>query len=100
MRYSISIAAAIAMLASLPALAEDQPSPKGPPKTMGDEGKLPATGTVGGQVPEMGATERALSPGSETSTPKGPPKTMGEEGKLPATGTMSGEVPTMNPQSK
>jgi putative ATP-dependent endonuclease of the OLD family len=53
MRYSISIAAAIAMLASLPALAEDQPSPKGPPKTMGDEGKLPATGTMSGEVPKM-----------------------------------------------
>jgi len=29
-------------------------SPKGPPKTMGDEpGKLPATGTMGRKVPEM-----------------------------------------------
>ncbi len=28
-------------------------SPKGPPKTMGDSGTLPATGTMGGAVPEM-----------------------------------------------
>lgn len=75
-------------IAVAPALAED-PSPKGPAKTMGDEGKLPATGTVGGKVPDMGATAPAEV---------GQRKKMGDEGKLPATGAVSGATPKMNPK--
>jgi hypothetical protein len=50
---------------------------------MGDEGKLPATSSVGKQVPEMGATAPVESTGSHT---------MGDTGKLPATGTVGGAV--------
>lgn len=84
----LSAAAAIVIFGSAltPAVAQ-QPSPKGPPQTMGEEGKLPATGTVGGATPEMGAT-----PPKEM----GASKRMGDEGKLPATGTMSGATPKMN----
>lgn len=93
--------AAVGLLATAginaPSFAQD-PSPKGPPKTMGDEGKLPATGTMGGRTPEMGATGAGTGTGSdEPSGRKGPPKRMGDEGKLPATGTMSGATPKMNP---
>ncbi len=76
-------------IAVMPAFAEDRPSPKGPAKTMGDEGKLPATGTVGGSVPEMGATAPAEI---------GERKRMGDEGKLPATAAGSGATPKMNPK--
>lgn len=55
-------------------------------KTMGDEGKLPTTKTMGSQVPTMGTAEPAQDP----------VKRMGDEGKLPATNTMSGAVPEMN----
>lgn len=91
----LAAAAVVLMLGALaPASAEDQPVTKAPPKTMGDEGKLPATGTMGGAVPEMGAVPAEPSSGESTS-PKGPPKRMGDEGKLPATGTMGGAVPEM-----
>jgi hypothetical protein len=39
-------------LALSPAIAQDRPGAT-PPKTMGDEGKLPATKSMSGQVPEM-----------------------------------------------
>ena len=41
-------AAALVLLGAMltPAIAEDRPVTKAPPKTMGDEGKLPATDTV------------------------------------------------------
>ena len=81
-------------LALGPAFAADtQPSQKGPPKTMGDEGTLPSTSTVGEHVPNMGA--QPAEPSTGPSTAKGPQKSMGDEGKLPATGTMSGAVPEM-----
>ncbi len=91
MKFGFACAAAILIFgASLgPVAAEDSPSPKGPAKTMGDEGKLPATGTVGGSVPEMGATAPAEI---------GERKRMGDEGKLPATGAVSGATPKMNPK--
>ncbi len=76
-------------MALMPVFAEDRPSPKGPAKTMGDEGKLPATGTVGGSVPKMGATAPAEI---------GQRKRMGDEGKLPATKNISGATPKMNPK--
>lgn len=91
-----AIAIAFAGTVLAPAVAEDRPDLKAPPKTMGDEpGKLPATGTMEGRVPEMGATPNTAQPG-DPGGPKGPPKTMGDEpGKLPATGTMGRNVPGM-----
>jgi len=95
MRAFLLAAAAIVATGcmSAPSLAQS-PSPKGPPKTMGDEGKLPATGTM--RTPEMGGTGAGAGTG-EPSGPKGPQMRMGDEGKLPATGTMSGATPKMNP---
>jgi hypothetical protein len=69
-----------------PVLAEERPTPIAPPKTMGDEGKLPPTQK--GATPEMGATDPAQV---------GPQKRMGDEGTLPATKGMSGATPQMNP---
>ncbi len=82
------------MCAALPlaALADDA-SPKGPPKTMGDEGVLPSTSTIGSHVPNMGA--EPADPATGPVTPKGPEATMGDEGKLPATSAGSGKVPNM-----
>jgi hypothetical protein len=72
---------------------------KAPEKTMGDEGKLPATKNMGNAIPDMTGPRTAASPatekGSAASGPKGPPKRMGDEGKLPATKNMSGAVPDM-----
>lgn len=65
---------------------------------MGDEGKLPATGKMGNQVPDMTGPRTAATPSTEpsgASGPKGPAKRMGDQGKLPATGNMSGQVPEM-----
>jgi hypothetical protein len=73
---------------------------KAPPKTMGDEGKLPATERMGDKVPDMTGPRTAATPGNQytgPSGPKGPAKRMGDEGKLPATGNMSDHVPQMNP---
>jgi hypothetical protein len=66
--------------------ADDRSTPTAPPKTMGDEGKLPPTEK--GAAPEMGATSPVELSG---------PKRMGDEGKLPATKGMSGATPQMNP---
>ncbi len=63
-----------------------QSNPIAPPKTMGDEGKLPPTQK--GAAPEMGATAPAEV---------GAQKRMGDEGTLPATKGMSGATPQMNP---
>jgi hypothetical protein len=84
-----------------PSLAETNAQPKGPPKTMGDEGVLPSTSTVGSHVPTMSTD--APTPAEEGTgpvTPKGPPKRMGDEGKLPATGTMGNQVPPMQNDSR
>lgn len=99
MKNIITTAAVIFSIATAtaPAMADDRPTSKGPPVTMGDEGKLPASGTVGSKAPEMGAT-----PGTEATGPttaKGPTKRMGDEGTLPSTGTVSGTVPKMNAPS-
>lgn len=100
MKNIITIAASILLLGSAlsPASAEDRPSTKGPPKTMGDEGKLPATGTVSGAVPEMRGPGAASSPSE--AVPDTSAKRMGDEGKLPATGAMSGAVPKMTAPSE
>lgn len=79
--FAVVFASAVVM----PALAEEA-TPTAPPKTLGDEGKLPPTATT--SPPEMGAT-----PPAEV----GPSKKMGDEGKLPATKAMSGATPQMNP---
>lgn len=94
MRYFFNIAAGILLATTAPVFAEDAPTTKGPPVTMGDEGKLPATGAVSNKVPEMGAAPAPAATGESTSV-KGPPVTMGDQGKLPATGTVSGAVPQM-----
>ena len=88
MKLALSTATAALIFGTLlsPAMAEDRPTPIAPPKTMGDEGKLPPTQK--GAAPEMGATEAA---------PIGPAKRMGDEGTLPATKGMSGATPQMNP---
>lgn len=102
MKYFVTTAAAALALAaiSVPATAGDAPTTKGPPVTMGDQGKLPATGTMTNKVPDMtgpaSAATGASSGASGSASPKGPPQTMGDEpGKLPATGTVSGAVPEM-----
>jgi hypothetical protein len=88
MKRLISAAAAGLLLGAViaPAYADDR-TPIAPPKTMGDEGKLPATGAVSGATPDMGAT---------APVEVGPSKRMGDEGKLPATKGMSGATPQMN----
>jgi hypothetical protein len=92
-----AIAALVLGTASLPAISQNAPTTKGPPVTMGDEGKLPATGTVSGKVPEMGATGAGSGEsGSSSASPDGRLRMGDEPGKLPATGTMSGATPKMN----
>jgi hypothetical protein len=97
MKY-VTITATAALLlgaASLPALAQTA-EPKGPPVTMGNEGKLPATGTVSGKVPEMGATGAGSGESGSSVSPDGRLRMGDEPGKLPATGTVSGATPKMN----
>lgn len=104
MKLSITSAIAIVAIgaASVTAVATDRPTLKGPPKTMGDEGKLPASNTMRNAVPDMtgpntGDGSAGASAGtSGSASPKGPAHRMGDEpGKLPATGTVSGSVPDM-----
>lgn len=103
MRHIVTAAVATLSLIAIsaPAIAEDAPSTKGPPVTMGDQGKLPATGTITDKVPDMTGPAGTAATGESSGTsgsasPKGPPQTMGDEpGKLPATGTVSGAVPEM-----
>lgn len=97
MKYSLTIAVSTIALAAFltPALAQDPPASKGPTATMGDEGKLPATGAGSDRVPDMGAS--GASSGAGTGEPKGGAHRMGDEGKLPATGTGSDRVPKMTP---
>jgi hypothetical protein len=98
MKY-VSMAAACLVFSGItfvPALAQDRPTTKGPPQTMGDQGKLPATGTVNNAVPEMGATGAGTGEtGAGSASPKGPPQRMGDQGTLPATGTTSNKLPQM-----
>jgi hypothetical protein len=78
-----------------PAFAETRPVTKGPAKTMGSEGELPATRTIGGHVPNMGTVDE----NSEVIGPDGR-KRLGDQGKLPATNGMSGAVPQMRGTEK
>jgi len=99
MRISVTSFFAIAAIGAFSslAIAEDRPTPKGPPQTMGDEGKLPASKTMRNAVPDMtgpNAGSTGESSGSTGSDTRG--LRMGDEpGKLPATGTVSGKVPEM-----
>ncbi len=98
MKLSFTSAIAIAAIGatSASAIANDGPAPKGPPQTMGDQGKLPASETMRNAVPDMtGPNAGSASTGESTGT-GGSALRMGDEaGKLPATGTVSGAVPEM-----
>jgi hypothetical protein len=99
MKKLLAISTAVALAAAfVPASAEtaQERTLKAPEKTMGDEGKLPATDNMSGAVPDMTGPRTAATPADtddSSSSPKGPPKRMGDEGKLPATKNMSGAVP-------
>ncbi|MGE0024409.1 MAG: hypothetical protein AB7S70_12350 [Hyphomicrobium sp.] len=96
MKLSLTSAIAIAAIgaASAPAIADDGISPKGPPQTMGDQGKLPASETMRNAVPDM--TGPSTGAAGESTGTSGSGLRMGDEaGKLPATGTVSGAVPEM-----
>lgn len=108
MKKTIASAIMIAALGALSAsaIADDRPAPKGPPKTMGDEGKLPPSETMRNAVPDMkgpavegaegASTGESTGASGGSSSPKGSNLRMGDEpGKLPATGTVSGAVPEM-----
>jgi len=92
MKYFIAAASAAIFLslAAIPSIADDQTSTDPARHKMGDEGKLPASSSVSGRVPDMGAGTGS-STGSEGNSHR-----MGDEGKLPATNSMSGQVPPMN----
>ena len=99
MKTTLIAATIIAFGAALAtASAEDvvPPAQKAPTKTMGDEGKLPATSTTDSAVPDM------TGPGTTTNNPiqDDGSKRMGDEGKLPATGVGSKAVPDMTAPSK
>lgn len=83
-------------IGSAPAISDDGAAPKGPPKTMGDQGKLPASETMRGAVPDMTGTDPGASSAGGSPGAGGSALRMGDEaGKLPATGTVSGAVPEM-----
>lgn len=104
MKNTLAVTAVVFLgLAFVPASAQEGRSNlKGPPHTMGDEGKLPATGTVTDRVPDQRGPNVPV-PGDSTSGPsgpKGPQHTMGDEGKLPATGTVTDRVPDQRGPTK
>lgn len=91
MKYFIATASAALFLSliAMPSIADDQTSTNPARHTMGNEGKLPASGAVNNRVPDMGA-----GTGSSTGT-AGSSHRMGDDGKLPATNSMSNQVPKM-----
>ena len=95
MKKILTLVAMVAIGAAFtPVSAEDAANQKAATKTMGDEGKLPATKTTEGAVPEMGAGSGG-NPVEEDGS-----KRMGDQGKLPATGAGSNAVPDMTAPSK
>ena len=92
MKYLIATASAALLLsiATTPSIAEDQTTTDRTRHTMGDEGKLPASGATSSRVPDMGAGT-GTGAGTEGNSHR-----MGDEGKLPATDSMSGQVPKMS----
>ena len=98
MKSILTIVAMIAIGAALSsASAEDAAAPnqKAPTKTMGDEGKLPATKTTDQAVPDMTGPNEGTNPVQDDGS-----KRMGDEGKLPATAAGSNAVPDMTAPSK
>ena len=93
MRRLLMVASLLFGMASIPALAEETSGPKGPPKTMGDEGKLPATKTMKEAKPDMVGADPKKEGGTTASGSEEGQHTMGDKGKLPATGATSGAVP-------
>jgi hypothetical protein len=89
-KYFFATAFAALLLSTTPTLsiADDQAPPPNR-HTMGDSGKLPASGAASSRVPSMGA-----GTGESTGT-EGSHK-MGDEGKLPATNAGSTRVPEMS----
>jgi hypothetical protein len=96
MKHTLTLAAVLALgaVASTALAGETPPAQKAPTKTMGDEGKLPATSTTDTKVPEMGS-DSSQKPVQDDGS-----KRMGDEGKLPATATGSKNVPDMTAPSK
>jgi hypothetical protein len=91
----VAIACAIGMTAAATAVYADTTEDrmqKAPTKTMGDEGKLPATDNMSTSVPDMGTAEPAPE-GVGPAGRKGPAMRMGNDGKLPANNNMSGQLP-------
>ena len=88
-KYLFATAFAALLLSTTPTLsiADEQTPPNR--HTMGDSGKLPASGATSSRVPGMGA-----GTGESTGT-EGSHK-MGDEGKLPATNAGSTRVPEMS----
>jgi hypothetical protein len=96
MKHMLTCAAIIVFAAVFSsAYAEERPVIKAPQKTMGDDGKLPATATMGSSVPNMGAAPADEADPNVTAGPRGTVKRMGDEGTLPANSTMGRSVPEM-----
>ena len=75
-----------------PAFAETRT--KAPEKSLGDQGQLPATSTIGSHVPNMGSTD------TPPAIDENGAKRLGDEGKLPPTSTMGNKVPPMTGEDK
>ena len=72
LKYAAVPAAILALAAiATTASAEDRPVTKGPTETMGDEGKLPATNAVGGQVRDMTGPQSATTPSAAEGNSSG-----------------------------
>jgi hypothetical protein len=97
MKQVLMIAAMVVLGAALTSASagDNAPGQKAPTKTMGDEGKLPATKTTEGAVPDMTGPNEGTNPVQDDGS-----KRMGDEGKLPATGAGSNAVPDMTAPSK
>lgn len=96
MKYAFATAAAIGLLGlglASPVYAEEASGTKGPPKTMGDEGTLPATETMKEAKPDMVGSDPKEEGGTQPSGTADDSHTMGDKGKLPATGATSDRVP-------
>jgi hypothetical protein len=104
LKYAVLPAALFAIAAiAAPAYADDRSMQKAPTESLGDEGKLPPTNTMGGEIrdmkgPDVPGTPSAAEGDSSGTSGKAANKRMGDEGTLPATGTMGKKVPGMTTQ--
>ena len=104
LKYAAVPAAILALAAmATTASADDRPMQKAPTESLGDEGKLPPTNTMGGEIrdmkgPDVPGTPSAAEGDSSGTSGKAANKRMGDEGKLPATSTMGKKVPDMTTQ--